>query len=123
MGTKKSKSVAKATKKIIKEKVEEAKLLPTRAGLSYTANMDNIIFEATFKEESQFDELGKYVPVHLREITAHVVSSVGPLVNNPNIKKGTKIIPIGPGKVNVLEVDENSLIGSIKPHDIIAIVK
>lgn len=123
MGIKKSKSVAKATKKIIEQKVEEAKLLPVRQHLSYTANMDNIIFEATFKEESQFDENNKYVPVHLREIVSHVVTSVGPMVNNPNIKKGTKIIPIGPGKVNVLEVDENSLVGSIKPHDIIAIVK
>lgn len=123
MGTKKGKSAAKAAKKIIKQMVEEQKLLPARAHLSYTANMDNVIFEATFKESSQFDENNKYVPAHLREIVSHVVTSVGPLVNNPALKKGAKIIPIGPGKVNVLELDELGLVGSIKPHDIIAIVK
>lgn len=123
MPNKKAAKKNKAAKKIIAQVVEEQKLLPTRQHLQYTANMDNIIFEATFKEESQFDENNKYVPVHLREITSHVVTSVGPMVNNPALKKGAKIIPIGPGKVNVLEVDENSLVGSIKPHDIIAIVK
>lgn len=123
MPKKKVAKAKKAAKKIIQQQVEEQKLLPARQHLSYTANMDNIIFEATFKETSQFDENNKYVPVHLREIVSHIVVSVGPMVNNPALKKGAKIIPIGPGKVNVLEVDENSLVGSIKPHDIIAIVK
>lgn len=123
MGTKKSKSVAKATKKIIEAKVEETKIMPDRAGLSYVANMDNVIFEATFKEGSTKDELGKYVQPHLREVMSHIVQSVGPMVNNPAIKKGVNIVPVGSGKITVLEVDEKGFIGSIKPHDIIAVIK
>ena len=123
MPKKKTAKANKAAKKAIKKVVEEQKLLPNRAHLNYIANMDNVIFEANFKEEAQYDEAGKYVPVHLREVTTYVVSSVGPMVNNPALKKGVKIIPIGQGKITVLEYDEHSMTGSIKPHDIIAIVK
>lgn len=123
MPKKKTSKANKAVKKIVKEKIEKQKLLPNRAHLNYIANMDNVIFEANFKEEAQCDENNKYVPVHLREVTTHVVSSVGPMVNNPALKKGVKIIPIGQGKITVLEYDEYGMTGSIKPHDIIAIVK
>jgi len=123
MPNKKAAKAKKAAKKIIKQVVEEQKLLPNRAHLAYTANMDNIIFEANFKEDSQYDENNKYVPTHMRDVENYIVTSVGPLVNNPALKKGSKIIPIGPGKIVALEWDEYSLCGSIKPHDIIAIVK
>ena len=97
--------------------------MPKRLGLTYTANMDNIIFESKFKEGSGIDEKGKYVMAHLREVEANVILSVGPMVTNPAMVVGAKIIPIGPGKISVLEVDEEGMIGSIKPHDILATVK
>lgn len=123
MGGKKTKAAKKAVKKIINEKVQEQKLMPDRQGLSYVANMDNVIFTATFKAGSEKDLLGVYVPAHQRDVETHIVTSVGPMVNNVAIKKGAKIIPIGPGKITILEVDEKGFVGSIKPHDIIAIVK
>jgi len=123
MGIKKKKATAKAVKKAVAIKVEEQKLMPARAGLVYKANMDNIIFEASFKDGSQKDELGKYVPAHLREASKSLILSVGPIVNNPTMKKGANIVPVGTGKITILEVDEAGYVGSIKPHDILAIVK
>lgn len=113
-------------KAVIDPVIEEAKKLPKRPGRTYTANMDNIIFEATFKKGSDKDEAGKYVPTHLREATSSVILSVGGLTKaNPNykdLKVGVDIIPAGLGKITILEMDEKGYIGSIKPHDIIAIV-
>lgn len=123
MAKKAKKSLAKATRKAIEIKLEEHLLMPKREGLKYTANMDNIIFEATFKKETAKDALGKYVAPHLRTVDTHIVTSVGPIVNNPAMKKGARIIPVGPGKITVLEVDEDGFVGSIKPHDILAVIK
>lgn len=118
---------AKAKKQLIEPAIIEASKLPPRPGRTYSANMDNVIFEAKFVDGSEKDDKGKYNPPHLREVISNVVSSVGSLVssnaNFKHIKKGVKIVPVSIGKITILEMDEIGFVGSIKPHDIVAVVK
>lgn len=113
----------KFKKEVVSPIVEEAKKLPVRPGRVYDANMDNVIFESFFVKGSDVDDKGKYVPCHLRETEKNVVLSVGPIVNNPKIKKGAAIVPDSISHITILEMDEFGYIGSIKPHNIIAITK
>ncbi len=124
--------MSKATKKKFKKEVinpivQEAKKLPNRPGRVYTANMDNILIEANFKSGSEKDDKGNYVQPHLREVDVFRVVDVGPLAkSNENykaIKKNAHVVPAGIGKISVLELDEFGFVGTIKPHDILAIVK
>lgn len=111
-------------KKIIKQlTTPEPTPLPERKKFTYTANMDNIIFEAVFAEGSDKDKDGKHVPAHLREVETYTIISIGELVNNKNLKKGVKIVPENIGKITVLQMDEKGYIGTIKPHHIIAVIK
>lgn len=119
-----SKSTNKKKKKeILQPIVNETKKMPPRPNRKYVANMDNIIFDAYFKDGSGVDDKGVYVHPHLREVISYNILSVGPLVNNTQMKKGANIIPFNIGKITVLEMDEESFVGSIKPWDIIAITK
>lgn len=97
--------------------------LSPRSDAKYDANMDNIIFEATFAPGADNDKEGKYVPHHLREVSHYIITSVGPLVSNTQLKKKVKIVPASIGKVTVLQIDEVGYVGTIKPHDIIATIK
>lgn len=120
-------SKKKFKKEVVNPIVQEAKKLPNRPGRTYAANMDNVVIEASFKLGSDKDEKGNYVQPHLREVEIFRVIDVGPLTklneNYRSIKKNSHIVPAGIGKISVLELDEFGFIGTIKPHDILAIVK
>lgn len=126
MPKKKTAKKLKANKKIISKVVEETKKLPPRPNKNYEANMDNVIFEGFYKEGSDKDEAGKYRPHYLREVEKCIVKSIGPVAREnktlSKLKVGAYIIPSQQVRIEYLEADETGFIGSIKPHNIVAIL-
>lgn len=118
MGTKKAKSLAKETRKIIQEQLAVIPLLPPKKKVKREMNMDNVLVEVFWKK----DEEGKpHVAPHVRGVDYSKVICFGPLVKNKDIVKGAKVELAGRG--TEIDRDEVSAIVIVKPHDILYFIK
>lgn len=118
MGTKKKKSMAKATKQLIREQVEAIKALPPKAEQKYEATMDNVIIECLWNKQPENEP---YQYPHNRGVDKVMVLSAGPMVNNVKIKKGAVVSVSSYG--HELVRDEVSAISVIKAHEILLFIK
>jgi len=108
-------------KEIMTPIVNETKKLPDREGKTYEAAMDNVIIGADYKPGAEVDANGNYIAPHLREVLDVKVLSLGPIADS-KIPVGSSVRLMGNCRVNLIEQDERGYIGSIKSHEIIAVV-
>ena len=114
----KKKQTKRLAKEIIKKQVEEMKKLDPKPVQDYVATMDNVVAEVIWNEQKEGEA---YQFPHLRGVKEIVVLNVGNMVNNKDLKKGTRIIVSSYGHEIVR--DEVSAITIIKAHEILSIIK
>ena len=98
------------------------KEMKPRLGLVYEPTMDNVIIEAVFEvPEVEEGKVAEYVAPHLRPTAYVKVIAVGPAVNGDSLI-GKKVILDPRVRVTSIEMDEIGYIGTVKPHEIIAVI-
>lgn len=116
MPNKKKAKANKAVKEIIKQQVEEVKKLPPMdRTIKREMNMDNVLIEIFWKKQAEGES---YVYPHLRGVDYAIILDKGPMVTNPSVKKGRKVVMSAANYGVEVDRDEVSALSVVKPHEI-----